>query len=59
MFQKYFERAEELMEISNSCDDLEIANILKVGAGKIFELAQSNGAILKTATIKDVDKDIE
>lgn len=59
MFQRYFERAEELTEISNSCEDMEIANILKVGASKIYELAHSNGAIIKTASVKNTDKDAE
>ena len=58
MVQKYFERAEELMELSHLCEDLEVANILKAGAGKIFELAQSYGGILKSAS-KDIDSDAE
>lgn len=57
MISKYFDSAEELMEISNLCDDLEVANILKAGAGKIFELAKSHGAILKSAS--KVDQDAE
>ena len=54
MVSKYFERAEELMELSNLCEDLEVANILKAGAGKIFELAYFHGGILKSAA-KDID----
>lgn len=56
MTKVYFDSAEELMELSNSCEDLEVANILKAGAGKIYELAKSHGAILKIAsTDKDID----
>ena len=58
MVSKYFERAEELMELSNLCEDLEIANILKASAGKIFQLAQSHGGILKSAS-KDIDDPAE
>jgi hypothetical protein len=56
MPQKYFDSADELMELSNLCEDFEVANILKAGAGKIYELAQSHGAILKTAS-KEIDQD--
>ncbi len=54
MTQRYFDSAEELMELSNQCEDFEVANILKAGAGKIYELAQSHGAMLKTAS-KEID----
>lgn len=58
MVQKYFDSAEELMELSNLCEDLEVANILKTSASKIYDLAQSQGAILKSAS-KDADQDSE
>lgn len=49
MVQKYFDAANDLMELSNLCADEEAINILKNGYLKIIELAESHGAIIKRA----------
>ena len=49
MVERYFQRANELMDLANQCADEEAANILKDGSLKIFELAQSHGGFIKIA----------
>lgn len=58
MIKQYFETAEQIMGFANLCEDQEIANVLKAGSAKIFELAQSHGAIMKSAS-KDIGQDAE
>lgn len=58
MSERYFQRANELMDLANQCADEEAANILRDGSLRIFELAQSHGAIIKIAK-SDSDSDAE
>lgn len=58
MVNRYFETASTVMNLANECADEEIANILKKGSFQILELAQTHGALIKTAQIK-IDTDSE
>lgn len=49
--ERYFQRANELMNLANLCADEEAANILKAGSMKILELVQSHGGLIKIAKI--------
>ncbi len=50
MTNEYFKAANEVMELADHCKDTEVANILKAGSSRIFELAKENGYILKQAS---------
>lgn len=59
MINEYFKAANEVMELSNQCQDPEVANILKAGSSRIFDLAEQNGAILKQASAELTEEIIE
>ncbi len=54
MIKEYFKAANEVMELANQCEDQDVANILRAGSSKIFDLAKSHGGILKQASLEDV-----
>ena len=52
MSARYFKTANDIMDLANECADEEIINILKIGASKIFELAETHSGFIKTAQDK-------
>jgi len=53
MTNEYFKAANEVMELAGQCEDLEVANILKAGSSRIFDLARSHGGILKPVELTE------
>lgn len=47
MTNQYHEAANKVMEIADMCDDPDVANILKAGYSKIFDLGIKNNSVIK------------
>ncbi len=52
MIKEYFKAANQVMELVNQCEDDEVANILKAGSSRIFDLAKSHGGIMRHASLE-------
>lgn len=47
MTNQYHEAANRVMEIADMCDDPDVANVLKAGYSKIFDLGIKHNSIIK------------